>query len=115
MLTGGSPASRSNKRSHVSLGDCAPGSTSSKAVRARRTPRIPACLDASSSASEIWSSVARHSASIAATARPRGHRQARSRAVRAAVVARIPRTTQISSGAISPDQTVIPGCRCRLS
>jgi hypothetical protein len=95
----GKPASISNNRSQVSLGEAAPGSTRGRADLSRRRPRTPGYRLASSATSSIENGDARVNASRRATASPGGRCRARSNAVRARVVTGRPATRVTSSSA----------------
>ena len=110
----GNPAWISNSRSQVSLGDCAPPSTKSTAIRACRIPRLAGYRCTSNSISATFRSVACRSASIAATASLVGYQHPKSSAVRAGVVTGIPLIGATSSSSMRSPRTSRPGSGFRL-
>ncbi len=82
VLGAGSPSSISQRRSRVSLGDCAPESMRLSAIRARRIPGVPRYRSATAKASAQVTPVAAANPSRCATALSRGRCRARSSAVR---------------------------------
>jgi len=107
----GSPASTYSSRSHVSLGDAAPRSTSGSAIFNDFRPRAPRYRLARSSTSSAEISRDRDNESSFATASSRGRYRPRSNAVRSRVVTGSLPTYVISSSASASFRTIRPGCR----